>query len=330
MKRAMPTFPLLLFFATGCVDPWEVGVVGVRKVFRVPVDPVAVEPPDATLEALVGEDGMVAILRTAGMPEPVVGAIAAQGLSFLDLAAVNAVAPLDDHRAAIEAALIGAMQEQVDTRARESAAHSELVTAIETDWSAWEAWDLDIERPNASISRALREVPVAFRIVVEAQSVADLVGSDLDELTDLDALKAVFVREVGLRTLHPEEVEPDDGWPNVPTADAAKSALTDPGRVDHCIDGQPTIDQTVGARIDVVSFDDPETHGTLAELSTIDSRSECGVLVMTDDQMNLKPYFEGGFRMTMELSLAVGTSAYDLGGYILSGVEGRLRIPSTL
>jgi len=321
---------LAALMTTACVDPWEAGVVGVRKAFRVPVDPIAVVPPEPNLDALVGEDGMEVILRTAGASDSEIALVRASGTSLLDLGSVNAIIPLDRYMGDVEASVIGAMKSALEERARESLMGGELVTNFDTDWSGWDGWKLDLDHPNESIETALQELPVIYRIEIEADSLGHLLGSDAGALTDLDVLKSITLREVGLRTLLPEEVPDHPVPPNVEVSQTIEKALTDRGRIDHCVEGQPIIEQALAARIDIRSLVDPEQHGLLAEVSEVDSRSECGFLLQSDDRMNLKPYFKAQFRLTIEITLAPGSTAFDLGGYVMPMVEGRLRIPSSL
>lgn len=319
----------VLTFGTACIEPLEAGVVGVRKVFRVPVDPIAIVPPEPNLDRLVGEPGMELILRTAGMTEPQIALVQASGASLLDLEAVNTIVPLDAHLDDVEASLVGALESELEARAAESLEGSELVTAFDTDWGAWDDWQLDLEDPNGCIETALRERPVSYRIEIEASSLDELIGSEAGALGDLELLESVTLREVGLRTLLPEEVPPPEP-PGVELAAGAMKQLTDPGRIDHCVEGQPIIEQALAARITVASIADPDHGGLLAEVDEVDSRSECGFLLQSDDRVNLKPYFFEGFRLTVEITLAPGSTAFDLGGYVMPAVEGRFRIPSTL
>jgi len=327
-RRALSA--ISLFFAFGCVDPWQVGFMGVRKVFRVPVDAVSVAPPTADAEALLGSEGLSLVLRSAGMPEADIALIEASGASLSNLSEIDALVPLGDYVEDIEWALIGAMQTAVDDHARASLNGGDLVTSFESDWTAWEEWELDLSDPNGSIEAGLDQIPVAYRIIIEAQSVDELVGSEIDGLTDVEVLEAVFLREVGIRTLRPEEVQPDDGWPQIALANTAHKQLTDPSRVDHCAEGQPVLHRAIGASIDVRSLVDADRAAELARTEEVQSRSDCGVLVRSDDTVNLEPYFQGGFVMTVELSMTPGTTTYDLGGYIMPGVEGRFRIPGSI
>lgn len=315
---------------TSCMDPWEAGVVGVRKAFRVPVDPIAVVPPEPDLDRLIGEDGMKLILRTAGMSEPEIAIIESSGASLLDLEAVNSIVPLAAYTADIEASVVGAMEAQLEAHAADSLVSSDLVTAFDTDWSAWDDWELDLADPEGCIELALRERPVSYRIEIEAASLDELLGAEAGSFGDLDLLRSVTLREVGLRTLLPEEIPSNPTPPGVELAAGAPKQLTDPGRIDHCVEGQPIIQQTLAARIMVASLVDPDHGGLLAEVDEVDSRSECGFLLQSDDRVNLKPYFAEGFRMTIEITLAPGSTAFDLGGYVMPVVEGRFRVPTTL
>ena len=240
---------LALLMTTACIDPWEAGVVGIRKSFRVPVEPIAVVPPDSNLDRLVGEAGMEIILRTAGMTDREIAQIEASGASLLNLQAVHAVVPLDAYVDDVEASIVGALESELETRAAESLVGSSLVTGFDTDWSAWDDWQLDLADPDGCIETALRERPVSHRIEIEARSLEELIGPDAGALGDLELLESVILREVGLRTLLPEEVPPQSPPPGVELAAGAEKQLTDRGRVDRCVEGQPIIEQTLAARI---------------------------------------------------------------------------------
>lgn len=319
--------PTLLTVA--CIEPWEAGVVGIEKTFRVGVDGVSVVPPEPSLSGLLGEDGMAAILQDAGMSAAEVDRVRSYGVSFLDLADVDGVSPIAGYTDRVEASIVDTMESSLEEHARASIANHDVVTAFDSDWSAWRDWELDLEDPDRSIVEGLRHIPVTYRLEIEAESLADLVGADLGDLTDSEMLERVFLQEVGLRTLLPEEVEPDDGWPDVDVASAALEQMTDPETFDGCAEGQVAIDQTVGAHIRIVSMEDPEHHGVLADVDALESHSDCSVMLESDPSFNLEPFVNGPFRIEVELTLTPGTNAYDLGGYILPGVEGRFKVPGS-
>jgi len=314
----------------GCIEPWEAGVIGVEKHFRVPVDAISVEPPTPDLETLVGEDGMAVILETAGMPRSDIEEVQGRGVSLLELQAVHGIIPLDAYDEDIEVALISAMEDSLERSARESLEGHDVVTNFDSDWSAWDTWTLDRDDPNGSLARGLVEIPITYLIVIEAESLEDMLNLKDSDLTNLDLIERVFLSEVGLRTLLPEEVEPDEGWPEFEVAQTADKQLSDPARYDECTEGQVPIDQTIGAHIEIVSLTNPDHRGVLADRESIDQGSDCSVILDADDSLNLEPFVHGPFEITVRLTLTPGENSYDLGGYMMTGVEGRMKVPSTL
>jgi len=314
--------PIALLFTGACVDPLQVGVVGVRKVFRVPIENVSLVPPEASLAQLIGEEGMQVVLQTAGVPRGELEALRDRGISLLDLDAVDRVVPLDDYTDDIEVAVVGAMQDSLDEAARESIEDNERITDFDSDWSRWSDWQLDLADPDASISRALRSIPVTFRVGLQVESLSDLLGAESKELSEREELEIVFLREVGLWTV-----------PFAENGAKAESGFNHDvigrSRVEECSADQPRLTQTVGAHIGVVARRDPSRRGALADISEARPGTRCGLLINSNDGLDLVPFLSGGLEMSIELTLAPGEDPFDLGGYILPGVEGRFRVPNS-
>lgn len=314
--------PIVLLFTGACVDPLQVGVVGVRKVFRVPIQTVSLVPPEASLEQLIGEEGIKVVLQTAGVPRDDLETLEDRGISFLDLDAVDQVVSLDDYAGDIGLAVVSAMKDSLDEAARGSIEDNGRVTHFDSDWSRWSEWRLDLAEPDASISEALRSIPVTYRVGLRVESLSDLVGAESEELGERDELEIAFLREVGLWT--------------VPFAEDGTKADSDfnhdavgRSRVERCAADQPHLTQSVGARIEVVSRRDPSHRGALADVSEARPGTRCGLLIDSNDGLDLVPFLNNGFDLSIELTLAPGEDPIDLGGYILPGVEGLFQVPNS-
>jgi len=329
--------------SVGCTDLGQAGVLSARKSFRVPVEGIEVVPPAANLPGLVGDDELAAAVALVASPEEL-AALEASGTSLYDLETVSAYVPEEELRPGIEAAVILGLQRQIQEDADASIGDDGTIV-FETDFAAWEAWELDFVDPDTSIEHALFTYPIVYRITVEAESLAELLGAgdeggeggsggdapdQVEDLADSDLVRRLFVRELGLRTLASDEVTPEDGWGSDEEEDAAHTALRDETRLDGCTDDQVPLDKNLYARLVVQSLDDPFLFATLGELSLTGEPGVCGILIDTDDGKNIKPFFDGGIRLTAELRMAMGGSSFHLGGYVWAGVEARVALPGSV
>lgn len=339
-RYANLALPLLLALgAAGCADLGQVAVVEARKSFRVPVEGVEVEVPTAGLEALVAEQEIADLLVAAGATQAELDAL---GVSLYELGSVGAVIPLSPILDDLEALVVARMQAELDDGAREALDGDTM--RFESDFSAWDAWELDFADPDRSIAEALAHYPVVLRLVIEAESLSALVGdgaaddgggdaqdqvSELEELTDLGILRGLFLQEVGLRTLAPDEIEPEGGWSDE-ERQAAEAALRDPARVDDCGGARPTLDPTLGARVTVQSLADPFVFATVGEVALDGADEVCGVTLEGQADANLQPYFDGGLRLVIAVEGALGVEDFWLGGYLRTGVVARLELPGSV
>lgn len=337
--RATVALTLLAVAAGGCADLGQVAVVEARKSFRIPVHGVEVDVPDTGLDALVEAQEIADLLLAAGVPQTQLDAL---GVPLHELGAVDAVIPVAPILHDLEALILERVQGELDEAARE-ALDAEKMT-FESDFSSWEDWRLDLADPDASIDDALTHYPVILRLVIEAESLSELVGgeadagaaadaqeavSELEELTELGVLRGLFLSEVGLRTLAADEVQPDAGWSDDERR-AVEDALRDPARVATCDGDRARLDPTLGARVTVQSIEDPFVFATVGEVALEGDEDVCGVSLDGQDDANLEPYFEGGLRLVIAVEGALGVDDFWLGGYLKPAVVARLTLPGSV
>jgi hypothetical protein len=332
--------PLFLTVA-GCTDLGQAGVLSARKSFRVPLEGVEVNAPLASLAGLVSEEELEAVIAANATPEQR-AAWEASGASPYDLGQAAFVVPEDELQEDVEDLLIAELQARIEDEAN-AAVDGDAIVTFETDFAAWEPWELDLDQPDASIESALFTYPVVYRVTLEADSLDELLSggqdegddaepgqNELQDLSESELVRALYVRELGLRTLASDEVEPEAGWPDEAAEDAAMGALRDPQALEGCQGDQVPLDQTLTARLVVQSLEDPFLFATLGEVALDGGSEVCGVRVDTDEDANLKPFFQSGIRLTAELRMAMGDLDFHLGGYLVAGVEARASLPGSL
>lgn len=323
-----------LVCAAGCADLGQVAVVEARKSIRVPIEGVEVDVPEPRLDALVDDGDVARLLGDMGFDAEDVRA--AVGGSLLDLARVQAVVPIAE---ALSGVVLDRLREEIEEGAADVLDSDTM--HLEVDLAAWDGFTLDPADPDASIARALERRPVALRLVIEAESLEALVtgeagvdvSDELDrarELADLDVLRGLHLREVGLRALGADEIEPEDGWSDAQRA-RVEAALADEARLARCDPERPMLDGAVAAEITVQSLRDPFAYATLAEVAQGDAKSLCALRIGGEAlQTDLVPYLDGGLRIVVSLRATLGVRDHWLGGYLDAGVEGRFRLPGSL
>jgi hypothetical protein len=299
------------------------------------IEGVKLEPPATDVAALVPESRMESVLLDAGLTSQEIDDVRAAGIPLTDFAAIEARTDIDLQPFIddIRTELIAALQADVESALETELQGNASLTAIETDWSAWDGWAFDLSQPSRSIEVALDDLPVRYRLVIASDSLGELLQVDdeptLRDVIESEALMSVGFREIALRSLLPDEIEPETGWPSDAERDRVAEQLRDPDPVFRCTPSQRIFGEDIEVEMVLRPAHAPEAAPLLRAVGSTVGET-CGFRLDVDEGASLRSLVDRPFETTISLAVTPGSQAFHLGGYLIAVVEVRLAIPGSL